>query len=92
MLGCPVHLSAQNDTAIIDGLRYQLNSQTGNATVLPLIDNPVYNTPGEQLYTSTEYTVPAKVTHNGAEYNVTEIDVKAFRFCKELKKSTCRTV
>ena len=61
---------------VIDGLCYDLNSDTKTATLIPRIDNEKY---------SGDIIIPEKVTDNdGEEYVVTEIGPRCFEDCSGL--------
>ena len=65
---------AVNASEIIDGIYYNLDSNTKTATV-------VYHF---RYYYSGDIVIPSSVTHDGADYSVTRIEGNAFRGSSDL--------
>jgi len=69
--------------AEIDGIYYNLNSDTKQATVTYKKDDQTkYN------WYSGDITIPSTVSHNNIEYKVTSIGENAFQFCMSLTSVT----
>ena len=66
-----------NEYATIDGIRYELDANTNEATVTS--NSPKY---------SGSITIPSTVTYNSKTYRVTTIDKYAFSNCSSLTSIT----
>ena len=71
-------VSAFAEEALIDGIKYDLSSETLNAEVIRNSDNPY----------SGDITIPEAVYYNGKTYGVTSIGVLAFEDCSGLTSVT----
>ena len=70
-------LGAQAETVTIDGIRYELDANTNEATVMS--NSPKY---------SGSITIPPTVNYNSKAYQVTTIGNYAFEWCKALTSVT----
>ena len=68
-------VSAFAEEALIDGIKYDLSTETLNAEVIRNSDNPY----------SGDIIIPDKINYNGNTYNVTSIGYEAFCECYGLK-------
>ena len=69
----------------INGLCYELNNKTLEATVVSLND---FNNDSEENYKETSFVVPAEITYDNKTYKVTAIEIGAFAVCSNLTSIT----
>lgn len=74
LVGFVCSLSAVAEEVVVDGLRYDLDTETKDAKVLALEDKE-----------ATSVVIPESVSNEGYDYTVTSIGVKAFWDCGTLK-------
>ena len=69
----------------INGLCYELNNKTLEATVVSLNE---FNNDSEENYKETSFVVPAEITYDNKTYKVTAIEIGAFAVCSNLTSIT----